>query len=483
MTPSAPPREAAAADPRPPGPAAIPVVGWRGNALRFFRNPVAYLLGLRRRYGTVAALVDADHPNVFTTPTAGPRRTVFGFGPEANRQILSRPDLFPVRPPRGPSTEVFRLLSNNILFMNGDKHTQLRRMINPTFTREHLKNYYDDMVRYTEEMVAGWRVGQRVDLVREINQLARNIASKTLFGLEPTGEAGTLSLTLRRVVDALFSPVNMIAIDLPGTPFRRLRRDLETAAALVEREITRRRASGNGSDALMMMIRAHDEEGQRLSPSELVSQAFVLFFAGHDTATSAISWTLMLLAQHPEVAAELHEELEGLGGAPTYEQALELPVLDRIVKESLRVLSPGVFFPRVAAEATSLGPYRIHAGDEVLFSPFVTHHDEEIYRQPRRFRPDRWRELRPTSWEYLPFGAGVHRCVGAAFGGLQMRAVVATVARRRRLRMVPGSRIDIDVHVVMSPKSLPMVVERQDLDFAGSRAPVSGYVREMVDLG
>jgi len=469
----------------PPGPTPMSILGWRGNALRFFRNPVAYLSGLKKTHGDVASLVDCDHPTLFTQPTAHQGRTIFGFGPEINKQILTRPDVFPVHRPRGPKTETFERLSNNILFMNGPKHVQQRRLLNPTFTREHLQSYHQDIVHYTEQMLDRWQAGQRVDMLREINLLARSVASKALFGLDPTGKSGAISLTIRHVIDALFSPVTLIPLDLPGMPYRRLRLDMEKAEALIRSEIERRRASGVGDDALMMMIRAHDEEGNRLSPAELVSQAFVLFFAGHDTATSAICWTLFLLAQHPEVSAELHQELtDRLGGTPpTYEQIYDLPVLDRVVKESLRVLGPGVFFPRVAAETTTLGPYEITAGSEVLYSPFVTHHDPDVYRDPLRFEPGRWLEIDPSGFEYLPFGAGPHRCIGAAFGGMQMRTVLATLVQRYRLEMVPESRIDVNVNVVMSPTHLPMLVRRQDRHFHRSKAEVTGFVREMVTLG
>jgi len=478
-------RPAPRAGSSPPGPPPMPLWGWRGNALRFFRNPVAYLSSLRKTHGNVASLIDRDHPTLFTQPTAQMGRTIFGFGPEMNKEILTQPDVFQVHCPRGPKTKTFERLSSNILFMNGQKHATQRRLLNPTFTREHLQSYHRDIVHYTEQMLGRWQDGQRIDVLREVNLLARSVASKALFGLEPSGESGTLSLTIRHVIDALFSPVTLIPLDLPGTPYRRLRLDMEKAEALIRFEIERRRSSGVGDDALMMMIKANDEEGNRLSPAELVSQAFVLFFAGHDTASSAICWTLFLLAQHPEVAAELHEELTArLGGAPpTYEQIYDLPVLDRVVKESLRVLGPGVFFPRVAVATTTLGPYEITAGSEVLYSPFVTHHDPDVYRDPDRFEPGRWLEIQPNGFEYLPFGAGPHRCIGASFGGMQMRTILATLVQRCRLEMVPGARIDVNVNVVMSPTILPMVVRRQDRQFHRSRAETGGYVRQIVDLG
>ncbi len=471
--------------PLPDGPRPLPVVGWLGNALRYFRNPVSYLVELKKRFGDVVCLVDADHPTLYTRPAGGKARTVFGFGPECNRQILNQPEVFQTRRPRGPEFETYEQLSSNILFMNGEKHRQQRQILNPAFYRERLRSYHDDLIRFTEKMLEAWEDGEKVDLLTEMNRLTRNVASKALFGLEPFGASATLSSTMARIIDTLFSPATMIPINLPGMPFRRLRHDMKTVVGLLEAEIERKRRSGSrGSDVLTRLIQAHDENAGRLTDAELVSQSFVMFFAGHHISMSALTTSFFLLAQHPDAAAALLDELDSrLGGAaPTYEQIYELPVLDRVVKESLRVLGPAIAFPRVAAEATVLGAYEIPAGCEVLFSPYITHHDAEIYPQPERFLPDRWLTLKPSLFEYLPFGAGVRRCLGFAFGGMLLRTVIATVVQRFRLEMVPGARIDISVDVTMAPKQMPMVIRPQDREFRRSKAEVGGFIRQMVEL-
>lgn len=470
----------------PPGPSRVPFVGWPGNVLRYFRNPVAGLVELKRRYGDVACLVDADHPTLYTRPTDGAKaRTVVAFGPQNNKEILTQPEVFQSRRPRGPEFPTYERLASNILFMNGEKHRQQRQLLNPAFRRERLKAYHDDVVRFTEEMLEGWPDSRQVDLVAEMNRLTRRIASKALFGLEPRGASGRLSATMGRIIDTLFSPATMIPLDLPGMPFRRLRIDMETVEGLLRAEIERKRGSDHdGCDVLSRLIGAYDEEAGRMTDAELVSQSFVMFFAGHDTSMSALTTAFFLLAQHPDAMAELLEELDArLGGAPpTYEQIYDLPVLDRVVKESLRVLGPAIAFPRVVAEPTTLGAYDVPAGFEVLYSPYVTHHDAEIYPRPNRFLPDRWRTIRPTPFEYLPFGGSSRRCLGSAFGGMLLRTIIATVVQRRSLEVVPGAKIDVKVNVVMTPKRMPMVVRRQERRFDRAKAQVSGHILDMVDL-
>ncbi len=464
----------------------MPIFGWRGNALRFFRNPIRFMADLRDAYGPVACLVQGKNPTLFFQPSSDRGRTFFGFGAEHNRQILTEVDDFQTRRPRGPKTWAFDQLSNNILTMNGEKHTQQRLLLMPAFTREHLNSYHNDIIEITEKMLQQWRPGDRRDMLTEMNRLTLEISSKTLFGLEPTADSWLLASKIRQMVDILFSPLAMIPIDLPGTPYRKLRVNLEDTAKSLQAEIERKRALGIiGDDFLSMMIAARDEDSGRLTDDELVSQSFIMFFAGHDTTSCALTWTLFLLAMHPEATAELLDELdEHLGGQPpTYQQTYTLPVLDRVIKESLRVLSPGVIFPRFATCDTHLGNFEVPAGSEVIFSPYTTHHDPAIYHQPNRFQPERWLSLKPSPYEYLPFGAGARKCLGAGLGTIQLKVIIAMIVQRYRLRMIAGTKINPHVNVVLSPKhGLPMVIHPQDREFAHSRANVGGFIHRMVDL-
>ncbi|MEO1085208.1 MAG: cytochrome P450, partial [Acidobacteriota bacterium] len=238
-------------------------------------------------------------------------------------------------------------------------------------------------------------------------------------------------------------------------------------------------------DILSGMAKVHDETPEELTRDELIGEAFTLFFAGHDTAAKALTWTFFLLAQHPEVAAELHQELEReLGGAaPTFEQIFALPVLDRVIKEALRVLTPTIAFGRVAAEPTSILGYEIPQGSEVIFSPHLLHKDPEVFEDPKRFDPSRWLRHKPGTYEYMPFGVGHRTCLGVSYGMTQLRLVVAMVLQAHRLDVIAGTKIDIKSAVVIGPKKpIYMRVSEQDREFDRSPAPVTGFIHDMVDL-
>ncbi len=193
--------------------------------------------------------------------------------------------------------------------------------------------------------------------------------------------------------------------------------------------IRRRRESGApGNDVLSILVRTHDEEGG-LSDEELVGQAAVLFGAAHMTTAHSLTWTLLLLAHHPSVMRRLWDEIGGdcesqptnnpqfairnpksLGSLPKGD---DLSFLDCAVKESMRLLPASAYSQRINTVAVQLGPLHLPRGTGIVFTPIVTHHLADLYPEPEKFVPDRWRTLRPSPYAYHPFGAGpqvVHWC-------------------------------------------------------------------------
>lgn len=469
----------------PGGPRAMPILGWRGNALRFFRNPIAYMTLLRQRYGDVAQLVQGGNQTLFFRARTETPSTVFAFGPSCNRAILTDLETFANRMAPGPKTKTFQRLGTNVLFLDRERHKQQRKLLMAAFTRERLRSYYDTIVHYTTRQLDAWQGRDQVEICTEMGELSLNIGSKIFYGLDATRKGQDLATLMCRMLDTLFSPATMIPIDLPGTPYRRLIRIMEEINDRLQEEIEAKRREGTVSDVLSMMVRAHDEDSTQLTADELVGEAFVMFFAGHDTTAKALAWSLFLLAQHPDAVVDLLDELEALvpDGIPTFEQIYELPVLDRTVKECLRLLGPAIMFAREATCDTELGSYPISAGSEVIYSPYMTHRDPEIFAEPTAFRPRRWEGSQPSAYEYLPFGAGARMCLGASLGALQVRLILAMLLQRFRFKVVPGTRIDIKTNVVMTPShGIPMLIHAQDRQLANSRSHVKGYIREMVDL-
>jgi cytochrome P450 len=171
-----------------------------------------------------------------------------------------------------------------------------------------------------------------------------------------------------------------------------------------------------------------------------------LLLAGHDTTALALTWTFVLLAEHPEVETRLHEELDGvLGGRlPNAGDVGNLVYTNQVIRESMRLYPPAWMITRRAAESVEVGGYQIPAGANVLLSPWLTQRDERFYDRPDAFEPERWANGRAKStpkFAYFPFGGGPRICIGAGFALTEAVILLAAIAQRFRLALVPGQEL------------------------------------------
>ncbi len=460
-----------------PGPRALPLVGSRGNFARFLLDPVGYTAGLYRSYGRVCTIASGRSGGM-----------LFAFGPEHNHRILSDTELF-----RSPSFLNFPVsegsapqrLDSGLISMNGAQHKQHRRLLQPAFHRRQVEGYRDVMVAVAERYLERWRAGAQLDLAREMQLLTLQVASSVLFGLDTEAEADRLGAMTTRWFELLFAPAVLLApFDLPGSPYRAMLRHADVMDTAYRAMIGRKRASGEAQqDVLATLIQTRDEDGARLSDAELIGHAHNIFVAGHDSSANTLTWALFLLAQHPQVSVDLRDELDGLlgGAAPTQEQLGRLPLLDGVIKETMRLMTPAVMLRRDAAAACEIGSYQVAGGTPVLISPYITHRLDELYPDPERFRPARWIGLERGPYEYLPFGAGPHMCIGASFAQQEMKLVLALIVQRYALECVRGARVDRQVRLFLAPRG-GMPLRLLPPDRRPQRVPVSGNVHEMVNL-
>jgi cytochrome P450 len=231
------------------------------------------------------------------------------------------------------------------------------------------------------------------------------------------------------------------------------------------------------------MLRALAGKPDWLEPSDLVGQITLLFGASHETTALALTWTLFLLSQHPEVASELADELDAeLHGDPMQpDQASRLPLLDRVLRESLRLFPPVPYTIRTATRESALGDATVARGDKVICSHYFTHHMPELYAEPERFLPQRWESLQPDPAAYLPFSMSPRICIGQNFATAVIKGVLTTLLPRVRLAPPRGARIERAVRVTLGPSGgMAMRVLAPERGFAVE--PVTGSVREMVVL-
>lgn len=449
--------------------------GWY---LRFIRDSVGCLCDAYRR----SALCIADKALPWGKSQ---QKNVFAFGPEYNRLILGDTATFRTTPQTagGPPGSALRRIRHGLTAMNGDEHRQQRQLVMPLFVKNAVDGYRDAAVTITDRVISAWPNDRPVDMWLEMRRLALRTSSHVLFGREDPAVADSMGTLIQELFDRNFEPLCwLFPFDLPGTPFRGLLRHAEKIERVLWDRIEHRRKSPTETpDILDMLIRGH--AAGRMDDTALLGQATILFAASYETQANSMTWTLFLLAQHPQLAADLLDELRGEldGEPPTVEQLERLPLLDAVIKESMRILPTVPYTIRAVTQPTELGGVPLNVEDRVICSHYITHHMPEIYAHPERFDPTRWFTIRPTPFEYLPFSAGQRVCIGRYMAMMLMKVSMAMIVQRASLRVIPRTRIDRSVKVTMGPKNgLPMLLGAP----GEGREPteVRGNVNEMVDL-
>ena len=461
-----------------PGPRTLPVVGWRGYLAPFMRNPATYMQHLYDTYGDIVSL------------DAKGGRCLFIFEPELVRTLLTETDTFyeanlladglPF-----PSNQEAARLFDGIATFNGPKHRAHRKLMMPAFHRKRVENYCSSMTDIARRKFATWQIGRERDILREMRELTLAIVVETLFGLDPDTDGTRLLTLMIEWFDTFFKPTSLLLpFDVPGLPYRRvlrLSRELEEEILTI---IRRKRASGSDKgDVLAMLIAARDEDGTALTDDELLGEASTLAVAGYDTTASALTWTIFLLGQHPQIQATLVDECQTVldGNAPAPDQFDKLPFLDAVVRESLRLIPPVFWSTRRAMTDTTLGDYAVPKGALITFSPYITNRLPQNYPQPATFRPERWQTFSPSAYEFMTFSAGPRMCIGATFAQTELKIILPLIVQNYRLALRPGARVDVTGTFLFHPKGgLPMTVHRQDRAFAPT-AP-QGNIHEIVNL-
>jgi cytochrome P450 len=487
------------------------VLGALPHIIRFARDPIGAAGRLFARYGDLVAIVRA--PSRIVSPRG--RCIILANGPELNREILTQHERYWTTSLSGPfypedadlaRAETSRLpgqataarlkplrrLLTGLFQVNGDEHKRHRRLLQPAFHKMRIDAYRDAMAELTTEMLSTWKVGEVRNVLADMTRLTLRIATKTLFG-EDVGERGVeLAQLMQDWLLTVISPAMLIPLDIKPLPYQRfldLSRDIDQRTAAILHEKHARIAAAPKEDVardiLSMLIAARDEDGSALTEDEIVGHAGVIFAAGHETSTNALAWTLFLLAMHPDVACDLTDELSSVlrGDVPTVEQLGKLPLLDAVIKESMRVLPPVPLHPRVVAEDTELGGHSLPARTELFVSIYHIHHDQAIFDDPHRFRPERWSRIKPSPFEYNPFSAGPRMCIGAAFAMMEIKIALATLLQRFRVELLPGMTIDHRVAITMAPRAgLPMRVRPADGGYRSGPRDVRGTVRDLLSL-
>jgi cytochrome P450 len=388
-------------------------------------------------------------------------RVVFLLGPEANNFVtVAHPENFHWR--ESSFGDLIPLLGDGLLTIDEDYHDRARAIMMPAFHREQVAAATGAMAIETDEAIAALPVGEVVDVYEWMRNLAMRIAMRALLGLDPD-EAGKGAAAAEHFERAL----NFYGIDFalrllrgPGSPWRRMNRSREVLDEIVFGEIVRRRAHPDPDrrDILSLLVGARGAGGEEFTEREIRDQVMTLMFAGHDTSTSTLTFMLHELARHPEVTRRLHTEQEEVlcGETPTALQLeKEMPYLDMVLDEVLRLYPPAWIGPRRAVREFEFGGYTVPKGAYVNYCSWASHRLPEVFPQPEAFIPERFTRERKAALPrgaYVPFGGGSRICIGKRFGQTEVKLVATKLLQHLRVEALPGRTVTIRQMPTLSPK-------------------------------
>jgi cytochrome P450 len=407
-----------------------------GSALELRRSQIGTYERVMREHGDVVKL---------TIGPPGLRIDLYCvFHPDGVQHVLAGP-----RGRYSKGNRFFQEIAANLgyglLTSDNPLWERQRRLIQPLFTRRQIATYADLMVEEAEAVADRWAgAGETVDAHGEMIHLTLRVVGRAIFGEDTDRAADVLwwafpvvnGYTFRRATTPVAIPASW-----PTPANRRAQRAQRALYDIVDELIERRRRTGiDGDDLLSRLLAARDGDGgDAMDAQQVRDEALIFLLAGHETTSTALTFTLHLLGHDPDEQERVHAEVtEKLDGRPPTTQ--DLHSLERtamVLKEAMRLYPPAYATGRRAEADDEIDGFRIPAGANVVVSQWATHRHPRLWDEPERFDPERFtpeREGERHPYAYFPFGRGPRACIGSSFAMLEALAAIAVLVRRFRIR-------------------------------------------------
>ncbi|MGH3868766.1 MAG: cytochrome P450 [Pseudonocardiaceae bacterium] len=429
-------------------PGALPLLG---HALALSRRPLDFLKSLPAHGDLVRVKL-------------GPWPAYVVCHPDLVHQILVEDRTFDKG---GPTYDKLRKVTGNGLATCGHRdHRRQRRLMQPAFQRDRIPGYARVMTEQIAAVTELWHDGQVLDVLAAMNALTMAVVTRTLFAAE-VDELTFVEMQqctrdfLAGVARRVVMPWELLD-KIPTRSNRRFDRARNRLRHHTHELITNYRQAGiDHGDLLSMLLAARDDDGQGLADSEIHDHVLTFALAGTETAATTLSWVWHLLGCHPDIQARLHNEVDTVlnGRIAEYHDIPKLELTGRIITESLRLYPPAWMLTRRTTTDTELAGQHLPAGTIVVFSPYVVHHRADLYLDPNRYDPDRWRDdstHRLPRGAFTPSASGARKCIGDVFAVTEATLALASIATRWQLDAIPRARIRPVARFILAPRSLRM---------------------------
>lgn len=438
--------------------------------IKLITRPLDYLEDYAKVYG-----------DCFTFWSRSGVPLVYFSHPQALQEIFTA-DSSQIEVGRGNRGLGFLLGDNSLILLDGDRHQRQRQLLTPPFHGDRMRTYGQTICEIAQQVSNEWKIGQPFNIRSSMQEITLRVILRVVFGLDEGPLFQQLRQKLSSMLDLMSSPLNSASFFFPflqrdlgaWSPWGRilgLKRQVEELIYTLIRE-RRAESNPNRQDILSLMMSARDVEGQPMTDAELHDELMTLLVAGHETTASALTWAFHWVDRLPEVRDKLLKELDSQGETPDPTAIARLPYLTAVCQETLRIypIVINAFFRMVKSPMEIMG-YKLEPGAIIIPSIYLTHHREDLYPQPKQFRPERFLERQFSQYEYLPFGGGNRLCIGIAFAQFEMKLVLATILSRLQLKLVNNRPVRPVRRglTVATPPGLRMVATSQR---QGAKIPV-----------
>ena len=445
------------APPLPPGPRGLPILGML-PAVR--RDPTGVFMRAALRYGDVAYL------------KIGPRRGFLITNPADVRHVLQDNAR---NYHKSPLYSKLRMsLGNGLLTSEDEFWLRQRRIAQPAFHRQRIAALASVMAEAARNTAADWQTiasrGEPTDIGEEMMRLTRTVVLRALLG----ADLGPYTATIDHAWTVLNQHIgeSFWSLGLVDKLRTSKRREFEAARRVlrgaVDHVISQRRRTPSPEDAdlLSMLLAARDEDtGEAMTDEQLRVEVTTFLLAGQETTSLALTWTWYLLSQHTWAQRRLEHELDTVlaGRAAEFSDLPNLPYTRMVIDEAMRLYPPAWGFSRQALADDRLGGFRLPRGWLAFVIPYVLHRLPAFWQDPEAFDPERFlpeRSADRPKFLYLPFGAGPRQCIGNHFALIEAQLIVATLAQRYRLHLVPRHPVEPWALITLRPRfGMPMMIE------------------------
>jgi cytochrome P450 len=432
-----------------------------GSARDIQRDPLRFGLAMTQQYGDIVRIRLLLWPAYLVNHPDGVKHVL-----QENQQNYNK-DLYPY--------QIFKpLLGRGLVTNDGKSWLHQRRLMQPAFHRKRLAAFGSLMTGATVMMLDQWQDlaerAQQLDITAEMLRLTLRIVGQALFNIDLSDEThivGQALITVNKLLsDYIYAPFP--PLNIPTSRNRLIQTAFRTLDQVVQGIINQRRQQNMDTDDLLSMLLSVRDEvtGQGMNDQQVRDEVMTLLIAGYETVSTALVWTWYLLSQYPEMEHRLHSELDIVlrGDQPTVEHLAELTYTRMVIEEALRLYPPAWIFGRKAIADDGIGGYSIPANSIIVLSPYVTHRHPALWEHPEVFDPERFTPERSAGrphFAYFPFGGGPRMCIGNNFALMEMQLILATIAQRYKLRLVPGHPVEPEALLSLHPRyGLQMMLER-----------------------